>query len=571
MLRKFVLFSVLLPIWALAAPTPPTPLEQDRYRFPSMVATHGMVVSAEPLASKAGTEVLQRGGNAVDAAVVTALALAVTLPRAGNIGGGGFLLVREPNGKVHALDFRERAPARSTPEMLQDDKGNRDPEKATVGGLSVGVPGTVAGLEMALQRFGTISWKEAVEPARRLAADGFVVPHWLTLEVARVRQGLERFPDSRKVFFVDGQPLPRGSVWKQPDLARSLSLIQSQGSKGFYQGPLAEQLVTSVQLHGGIMEMRDLASYRAVWREPIEGDYRGYRISSMPPPSSGGVHLIQALNVLEGYDLVRSRLNSALTLHRLIEALRQCYADRSHWLGDPDFVRVPVGWLISKDYARQIREQIPERRARLSDQLKPGKPAREEGPQTTHFCVVDREGWAVSLTYTLNFSYGSGLVAEGTGILLNNEIDDFSAAPNKPNAFGLLGGTANAIEPGKRPLSSMTPTIVQKEGQLVAVVGSPGGSRIITVVLQVILNLIDFDLNAQSAVAEARLHHQWYPDRVEVEQGFSPDTLDLLRSWGHNVLQTDSLGHAMVIRRLPDGTLEAGADPRRTGGAAEGY
>lgn len=555
---------------ALAAAAP-TPVEQDRYRFPSTVAQHGMVVSAEPLASQAGVLVLKGGGNAVDAAVVVALALAVTLPRAGNLGGGGFMLIRSPEGQVYSLDFRECAPAAAGETMLQNAAGDRDEEKATIGGLCVGVPGTVAGLEMALQRFGTLSWKDAVEPARQLASEGFLVPSWLSLEIERIRPNLDRFPDSRKVFLPQGQPLAPGSLWKQPDLAHTLGLIQRRGSAGFYEGEVAEKLVQSVQRHGGVMSLQDLRSYKPRWRPTVSGTYRGYQVDSMAPPSSGGVHLIQALNVLEGYGLKDSGHNSALTLHRLIETLRQCYADRSQWLGDPDFTKIPLKWLTSKDYAGRIRAQIPERQARNSSLVQPGTPAAGESPQTTHFCVVDSQGWAVSLTYTLNFSYGSFLVAEDTGVLLNNEMDDFSAAPGKPNAFGLIGGAANAIAPGKRPLSSMTPTIVQKDGQLVAALGSPGGSRIITVVLQVLLNLIDFDLNAQSAVGESRLHHQWLPDQVDLEQGFSPDTRALLESWGHRVVSAESLGHAMVIVRRPDGMLEGGADPRRTGGSALGY
>ncbi|MBT9588207.1 gamma-glutamyltransferase [bacterium] len=570
-MKKCFRTLICVVFWVLPGWAAPTPVEQDRYRFPSVVAKKGMVVSAEPLATQAGLQVLKNGGNAVDAAVVTGLVMAVTLPRAGNIGGGGFMLIRSPKGEVFSLDFRERAPAASQENMLQDSEGNRDVDKATIGALCVGIPGTVAGFEMALKRYGTIPWNQAVEPARQLAQEGFVVPAWLTAEVERVRPGLSRFSDSRKVFFPSGRPLPTGLVWKQPDLARTLQAIQKQGSKGFYQGEVAERLVASIQRHGGIMTLADLKNYKPRWCDPVRGTYRGYDIYSMGPPSSGGVHLIQALNVLEGFPMGEAGLNSALNLHRQVETLRQCYADRSEWLGDPAFVKVPVEWLTSKEYAAKIRSQIPERKARSSSEVKPGQPLAYESTQTTHFCTVDKEGWAVSLTYTLNFSYGSGLVAEDTGVLLNNEMDDFSAAPGKPNGFGLVGGKANSIEPGKGPLSSMTPTVVQKQGQLVAVVGSPGGSRIITAVLQVILNLIDFDLNAQTAVCECRLHHQWLPDQVDLEQGFSPDTIALLKAWGHKVVNADSLGHVMLIRRREDGLFEGGADPRRTGGAMDGY
>lgn len=580
-MKKTVSFLICLTLWVAPVAAVPTPVEQDKYRFPSVVARKGMVVSAEPQATQAGLQVLKDGGNAVDAAVVTALVLAVTLPRAGNIGGGGFMLIRSPKGEVFSLDFRERAPAASQENMLQDAQGNRDVEKATVGALSVGIPGTVAGLETALKRFGTIPWNQAVEPARKLAQDGFVVPAWLTAEVERVRPGLSRFSDSRKVFYPQGRALPTGLVWKQPDLARTLLAIQKQGRNGFYGGEVAERLVASVQRHGGIMTLEDLKNYKPRWRDPVHGTYRGYDIYSMGPPSSGGVHLIQALNVLEGFAMAEAGLNSALNVHRMVETLRQCYADRSEWLGDPDFVKVPVDWLISKDYAAKIRAQIPERQARRSADVRPGSPSgvssagaramAYESAQTTHFCTVDKEGWAVSLTYTLNFSYGSGLVAEDTGVLLNNEMDDFSAAPGRPNGFGLVGGKANAIQPGKGPLSSMTPTVLQKNGQFVAVVGSPGGSHIITAVLQVILGLVDFDLNAQTAVCESRMHHQWLPDQLDLEQGFSPDTMALLKAWGHNVVKAEALGHVMVIRRREDGMFEGGADPRRTGGAMDGF
>lgn len=569
MLRKFVIsLSLLVPLVAGAAPTP---VEQDRFRFPSAVGRHGMVASPELRASRAGLQVLKDGGNAVDAAVTMAFVLAVTLPRAGNIGGGGFMLIRDPEGKVYALDFRERAPEKSTRTMLQDDKGNRDADKATIGALSVGVPGTVAGMNLAIKRFGSWDLKRAVAPARKIAENGFHVPPWLTDEVERVRPGLSRFPDSKRIFFPGGFPLPTDSVWKQPELAATLGMIELRGPAGFYEGPVAAKIAKSIQVHGGVMTLQDLKSYKAVWREPVHGTYRGYDVSSMPPPSSGGVHLIQALNVLEGYPLREDGLNSAINLHRIIETLRQCYADRSQWLGDPDFVKVPVDYLTSKDYAKKIREQIPDRKARTSEQIGPTQIPGYESDQTTHLSVADDKGWAVAMTYTLNFSYGSGLVAEGTGVLLNDEMDDFSAAPGRPNGFGLLGGKANAIEPGKRPLSSMTPTIVQHDGQFVAAVGSPGGSTIITTVLQVILGLVDFDQNAQSAVCETRIHHQWYPDEVKYEQGLSPDTLSLLKSWGHNMKRADSVGHSMLVRRLPNGDFEGGADPRRTGGTALGY
>lgn len=541
-------------------------VEEDRYRFVSPLAPHGMAL-AEPLAAEAAIEVMKQGGNAVDAAVTAALTMAVTLPRAGNLGGGGFMVIRTPKGEVTALDFREMAPARATRDMYLNPDGKVNRDRATVGALSVGVPGTVAGCDEALKRYGTISLAKACEPGLRIAQKGYVVPAWMTDEIAKLQAKLARFPESAAIYLPGGQPLAPNTRWVQPDLAWSFRQLQARGRDGFYRGPVAERLVAAITRHGGMMTLEDLANYKAVWRTPIKGTYRGYTVWSMPPPSSGGVHLIQALNVLEGYDLQKLGPNSAATLHRMVETLRQVYADRSKWLGDPDFVKVPVAWLTSKAYAGQIRAAIGPQ-ARKSADVKPGQ---YESPQTAHLCTMDDKGWAVSLTYTLNFSYGSMLVAEGTGILLNNEMDDFSAAPGKPNAFGLLGGEANAIQPGKRPLSSMTPTVIEKDGQLYAAVGSPGGSHIITSVLQVILNLIDFDQNSQTAVSEPRIHHQWYPDQIDIEQGFSPDTLALLTAWGHKLSPVNALGHVMLIVRKPDGMLEGGCDPRRSGAAAVGW
>ncbi len=557
------LFLLLLTGVALAQ----NPLvEEERYRFVPPVAPHGMAV-AEPLAAKAAIQVMEEGGNAVDGAVTAALTMAVTLPRAGNLGGGGFMVIRTPKGEVTALDFREMAPARATRDMYLNPDGSVNRDRATVGALSVGVPGTVAGCDEALKRYGTISLARAAEPGLRIAERGYVVPAWMTDELAKLQKKLSRFPESAAIFLPGGKPLAPGTNWKQPDLAWSFRQLRAHGRAGFYEGEVADRIAASVAKHGGILTKQDLANYKAIWRTPVKGTYRGYTVWSMPPPSSGGIHLVQALNVLEGFDLKALGPNSAATLHRMVETFRQIYADRSKYLGDPDTVKVPVAWLTSKSYAAQIRAAIGER-ARLSTDVKPGT---YESPQTAHLCTMDDKGWAVSLTYTLNFSYGSMLVAEGTGILLNDEMDDFSAAPGKPNAFGLLGGEANAVGPGKRPLSSMTPTILEKDGQLFAALGSPGGSHIITSVLQVIVNLIDFDENGQTAVQQPRIHHQWYPDQVDYEEGFSPDTLALLTAWGHKLSPVNALGHVMLIVRRPDGILEGGCDERRGGAAAVGW
>ncbi len=443
-----------------------------------------MVSSAEPISSRIGVEVLRRGGNAVDAAVTMAFVEAVTLPRAGNLGGGGFLLLRNPDGAIEALDFREKAPLRAHRDMYLRSSGEADPGLSTSGYLSVGVPGTVAGMAEVLARRGTISLREALEPARRLADEGFPVSLDLATDLQGLADDFRLFPASAAVFLPGGRPPQAGELLVQKDLAWTLAQIQSGGARAFYEGPIARRLARDMADHGGLVSLEDLACYRALWREPVRGTYRGYEIWSMPPPSSGGVHLIQILNILEGYDLASLGQNSAATLHLMTEAMRLAYADRAHWLGDPDFVSVPVRQLVDKGYADRLRREIRTDRARPSLQVRPGTFPGFESEDTTHLSVVDGSGAAVSLTYTLNFSYGSRVVATGTGILLNDEMDDFAAAPGSPNAFGLVQGERNAIASSKRPLSSMTPTIVTRDGQFVMALGSPGGPRIISTVLQ---------------------------------------------------------------------------------------
>ncbi len=565
-MRRFL--SLLLILSAVAVAQPPIP-EEAPSRFRSVRAPHAMVVSNEWLATKEGVDVMRKGGNAVDAAVTTAFVLAVTLPSAGNIGGGGFLLVRTPDGKVEALDFRERAPAATGRNFYLDKNGKVDVGRITLGYQSCGVPGTVAGLEAVLKKYGTISMAEAVEPARRIAAEGYVVTQDMADSIAQVKDDLAKYPASAAIFLPGGKVPAVGSKLVQKDLAWSLEQIGRHGAQAFYAGEVGQRLVASIQKNGGVMTMKDLADYRPIWRAPVQGTYRGYTVFSMPPPSSGGVHLIQMLNILEGYDLAAAGHNSAVNLHRMAEAMRSAYADRAVWLGDPDFFKVPVEWLTSKDYAAQIRSTIPEKRARKASEVKAGKAPGYESPQTTHFSVADDHQMAVSLTYTLNYSYGSKAVAEGTGMLLNDEMDDFAAAPGVPNGFGLVGGEANSVQPGKRPLSSMTPTIVEKDRQLFLVIGSPGGSKIITAVMQALLSVIDFKNNAATAVATARVHQQWLPDQVEYEEGISPDTLQILASWGHTLKPSNTFGHVQMILRT-DGWYEGASDPRRPG-LAEGY
>ena len=508
-------------------------------RFHPVVAQNGMVATQESIASEVGLKILQQGGNAVDAAVAVGFALAVTLPRAGNLGGGGFMLIYDAeSGETVALDYREMAPAGASRDMYLDAEGNADPTESRFSHRAVGVPGTVAGLLAALDRYGSLPRAAVMGPAITLAEEG--------------------------VYY------EAGDVLRLPDLAESLRQVALAGAPAFYQGPIAEKIAAEMERHGGLITLEDMAAYRPVFREPVRGSYRGFEIASMPPPSSGGAHLIQILNLLEDYPLEGMGHNSALSIHVMAEAMRLAYADRSLHLGDSDFEPVPLAGLVSKDYADSLRPAIDAFRARPSSEVVPGDPTPYESNETTHFSIMDAEGNAVSNTYTINFSYGSGIMAEGTGILLNNEMDDFSAKPGVPNAYGLIGGEANAIEAGKRPLSSMTPTIVFKEGEPFLVTGSPGGSRIITTTLQVILIVIDHGMNIAEATAALRVHHQWLPDELRVEEGLSPDTLALLKARGHEVVVKSSMGSTQSILKTEEG-LTGASDPRRPGAQTIGY
>lgn len=533
-------------------------------------AKHGMVSSQEARASKIGVEILKQGGNAVDAAVAVAFALAVTLPRAGNLGGGGFMMIHDAKtGKDIALDYREKAPASSFKDMYLDEQGNVISSKSKFHGLAIGVPGTVAGLTHALAKYGTMSLDQVIQPAIELAENGMVVSDDLFNSLVNLAKRLKTWDETAKIFYKQDDFYQIGDVLKQPDLAKSMKTIAKLGADGFYKGDIAKAVVKSVNGAGGSMSLEDLANYNVVEREPIVGDYRGYKIVSMPPPSSGGVHILEILNILEKFPIGEYGHNSAKTIHLMAEAMKLAYADRSEYLGDPDFVNVPIKGLTSKKYAAKLSDTIGEK-ARPAVEIKPNNPLPYESNETTHFSVIDKDGNAVSNTYTLNFSYGTGLVAEGTGILLNNEMDDFSAKPGVPNGYGLIGGDSNAVEGGKRPLSSMSPTFVLKDGKISFVTGSPGGSRIITTVLQIIMNVIDHKMNIDEATHALRIHHQWLPDEIRVERGFNVDTKNILESLGHKVVEKAAMGSTQSIYKDEVG-LFGSSDPRVNNSLAVGY
>ncbi len=540
-----------------------------------VIARHGMVVTQEAEASRVGLDVLKRGGNAVDAAVAVGFALAVTLPRAGNVGGGGFMLIhRADRNQTIGIDYRESAPAATTKDVFLDANGEADPFKSRYSGLAIGVPGTVAGLELAWRKYGSgkFSFADLIAPAIALAHQGLIVDDDVADSLPLAARALMSHQSSARIYLrADGSVKQAGDHIALDDLAATLEAIAGGGAAGFYSGPVAQKIVAAVQAAGGRMTIADLADYRAVERQPVSGTYRGYSVVSMPPPSSGGAHIIEILNILEGFPIAEQGLNSAASLHEMAEAEKLAYADRAAWLGDPDFVNIPLAGLTSKVYAEHLRTLISPDRARPATDIRPGEPQRYESDQTTHFSIVDSDGDAVANTYTLNLPYGSGLVADGTGVLLNNELDDFAAKPGAANVYGLLGGDANAPGPMKRPLSSMSPTLVFKDGKLMMATGSPGGSRIITVVLQVIVNLIDHGLNVAEAQNAPRAHDQLFPDELRIERGVSPDTVRLLEAMGHKVVLSPSMGSANTIVRAPDGELTGASDLRQRGTLAVGY
>ena len=572
MRRLFTLISTAF-LFVAGAVAQVAPFERASIIPPAVpISAHnGMVVAQESRAARIGVEILDRGGNAVDAAVAVGFALAVTYPRAGNIGGGGFMLIHLVKGNQDiAIDYRETAPAAATATMFLDNKGEPDPAKSRDSALAVGVPGTVAGLALAQQKYGSgrLSLADLIAPAFDLAQKGFPVEDDTADSLPDARARLARWPATTSIFFNGDEPLREGERLYQFDLADTLRAIAEKGPQGFYEGRTARQIADAVRAAGGIMSAEDLKNYRAIERPVVRGSYRGFGIVSVPPPSSGGVHLIEMLNILEGYDLAKLGRGEQ-SLHYLIEAMKRAYADRAVYMGDPDALKIPVLGLTSKKYAARLRANINER-ATPSAKIRAGKPSDVEGRNTTHFSVIDRDGNAVSNTYTLNFSYGLGLVADGTGVLLNNELDDFISKPGTANAYGLIGYNANLPAPGKRPLSSMTPTIVFKDGKPFLITGSPGGSRIISAVLQVIVNVIDFHMPLDKAVTAPRLHHQWQPDEVYVETGFAPELLDALKARGHTIVPTQPFGSVNSILVTLDGYVGV-ADTRTRGALAAGY
>jgi len=533
-------------------------------------ARHAMVVTQEPLAADVGLRVLQSGGNAIDAAVAVAFALAVTYPFAGNIGGGGFMLARMADGRATFIDFREKAPLASTRNMYLDSKGNVTAD-TLVGWRAAGVPGTVRGMELAHQKYGRKPWAELVDPALKLATEGFSVSYTLdaSLHSAGEMKLLSQFPDSKRIFL----GAHYGDTLVQAELAATLKRVRDRGASDFYEGETAQKLAAAMASNGGLITLADLKAYQAVEQEPLRGRYHGDEIITSPPPSAGGVGLLQMLGMLEGSGYQKTGAGSAASIHYVAEVMRRFYADRSEYFGDPDFYKVPVRKLLDPHYIMTRRSSIDALHATPSSQLRPGELGGHEGTETTHFNIVDAEGNAVAVTYTLNNGYGSGVTVPGLGFLLNDEMDDFASKPGTENLFHLIQGEANAIQPGKRPVSSMTPTIVTRGGKLFLMLGAPGGSRIINGVLQVILNVEDFHMNVQEAVDWPRFHHQWMPDVLYLERGISPDTVALLRAMGHEIAPAES--NSPVVARveaiLNDGDWLQGATDPRGNGKAEGY
>ena len=559
-LTPFISLLVLQTLFANDLPI----IEYQAINHP-VIDNQGMVVSQRKIASEVGAQILKEGGNAVDAAVATGLALAVVLPRAGNLGGGGFMIIhlKEEDRNI-AIDYREKAPSGAFRDLFLDENGNYDKKKAQFSLLSAGVPGSVAGFHHALMNYGTFSWEEVLKPAIRLAEEGFEIPHDLanTLASKRYRARLSSNEAAAKVFYKEDKSLYKaGEILVQNDLANTLKQLSEFGPDAFYKGEIAKLIVKEMERNGGLITLEDLSNYKIAERKPLNGQYKDYKIVSMPPSSSGGTHLIQMLNMLEEFPIKEMGFGSAESIHILAEVMKRAYADRSKYLGDTDFYKVPSS-LTSKDYAKSLNAFISKDKITPSDEISAGNPFPYESPDTTHFSVMDSFGNAVSNTYTLNFSYGSGMMIPGTGMLINNEMDDFSSKPGTPNGYGLLGSEANAIEGNKRPLSSMTPTIIFKNDEPYMVFGSPGGSRIITTVLQVALNVMDHDMNIAQAVHSPRIHHQWLPEILMIESGFGPDTERLLTEKGYKLYPSSTMGSVQAI--MKDGDYFYGsADPRR--------
>ncbi|MBC3541362.1 gamma-glutamyltransferase [Rufibacter sediminis] len=552
---------LLLLLWQFTG-CKPTDQHGSTAQTQGVTGEKGMVVSAHPEASRIGLAILQQGGNAYDAAVATGFALAVAYPVAGNIGGGGFLVYRKQDGEIGALDYREKAPKAASRDMYLDAQKNVIADASTLGHLAVGVPGAVDGLAAMHQKLGSLPWATVVQPAIDLARKGVVLTE---REARMLNEDRENFIKANKFIpsVVRDTPWWKGDVLALPELASSLERIRDKGRAGFYEGQTADLLVKEMQRGGGIISHQDLKEYHSVWRTPITGTYRGYKVISMPPPSSGGIALLQLLQMVEPYDLSKWGWQQPNTVHVMTEAQRRVYADRATYLGDPDFVKVPVSSLLSPAYLKNRMATLDMERATPSSQVQAGQLLARESDQTTHYSIVDQWGNAASITTTLNGGYGSKVVVEGAGFILNNEMDDFSAKPGVPNMFGLIGGEANAIAPGKRMLSSMTPTILEKDGKLFMVVGTPGGSTIITSVFQAILNVVDHGMGMQQAVAAPRFHHQWLPDRIEPEAAaLSPEVREVLQKRGHTLQERGRYGAVDGILKRKDGRWEGGADPR---------
>jgi gamma-glutamyltranspeptidase/glutathione hydrolase len=532
-------------------------------------ARHAMVGAQEPLATDVGVQVLKDGGNAVDAAIAVGFALAVTHPYAGNLGGGGFMLIRFADGRSTFVDFRERAPEKASRDMYLDAAG-KPTRESLEGWRSAGVPGTVRGFELAHRKYGSRKWAGLIGPAIALAEQGFQVSYPLA-ESLKAARNLSQDPESKRIFQKNGGYFAPGDTLTQPELASTLSRIAQNGVKEFYEGETAQKLSDAMARKGGLITLSDLKNYTAVERAPLTGSYKGYGIIAAPPPSSGGIGILQMLGMLEGSGYQKSGFGSAAEIEYVAEVMRRYYADRSQYLGDPDFVKLRLTSLLEPGYIKRRRDSIDPNHATPSAQILPGLPTTRDGGETTHYNVVDAQGNAVAVTFTLNEGFGNGITVPGLGFLLNDEMDDFASKPGSPNAFGLIQGDANAIQPGKRPLSSMTPTILTRDGKFFMAVGAPGGSRIISAVLQTILNVVDFGMNAQDAVDAPRIHHQWQPDKLYLEPGVSPDTVALLQSRGYDVDHSPGLILARVEMIVSSGGwLQGGSDGRASGKAA-GY
>jgi gamma-glutamyltranspeptidase / glutathione hydrolase len=576
--------ALLLLCFALVSPTfslvivPDTNPALAASREPQR-ARHGIVASTNELASRVGVDILKQGGNAVDAAIGVAFALAVTHPAAGNLGGGGFMMIRLKSGRTTAIDYREMAPAAATRNIYLDKNGKViEGEGGSIEGYrAAGVPGTVRGMELALKKYGSgkLTWSQLIEPARQLAANGFKVNYALARGLRGSRDYLSKYPETKRIYLNNGKFYNEGDLFRQPELAATFARLQQRGPNEFYEGQTARMIVDDMKRHNGLITTADMRGYLAKEREPLRGTYRGFTIISMPPPSSGGAVLIEMLNILEGYDLKKMDWASSDRYHFMTEAMRRAFADRAEYMGDTDFVKVPIAGLIDKKYAAQLRSTIDPNRASSSEQVKAGKPAGYESTETTHFTIVDAEGNAVANTYTLNNSYGSAVVAKGIGVIMNDEMDDFAAKPGTPNLYGLIQGERNAVAPLKRPLSAMTPTFVlRKDGSLWFTVGSPGGPTIINTVLDVITNVIDYNMNIQQAIDAPRIHHQWLPDELVYEPyGLSGDTQKALAARGHKLVdQPRYLGDCEGIMIEEKTGMRLGAtDPRRSDGLAVGY